>query len=85
MLVLAGDGKAKQQTHGLLRQAAREVRRRAAAILHMAAAARARNEMRAQAVARRGGGRRLHPVALEKRIADDKARALFIGQIGEGK
>jgi hypothetical protein len=82
--VLAGNRQAQQQAHGLVGQAAREVGRRAAAVLHMAAAAGARDEVRAQAVARGGRRRRLHPVALEKRIADDEARALLIGQVGQG-
>src|SRR5256885_10962206 len=51
----------------------------------MAAAAGARQEVRAQAIARRGGGRRLHPVALEEGVADDEARALCILQVGGGQ
>jgi hypothetical protein len=59
-----------------------EVGRLGAAVLHMAAAAGPRQEVRAQAVARRGGGWGLHPVALEEGVADDEARALGIFQIG---
>src|SRR3989344_5042784 len=54
----------------------------APAVLHMAATARARDEVRAQAITGLGGRGGLDPVAAKERVADDKARAFLIGQVG---
>ena len=83
--IRAGDGQADQQRHrGVLgfAQAVEDGRRLAPAILHMAAPARPRNEVRAQAITGLGGGWCFHPVAAKERVANHKARALVIGQVG---
>src|SRR3989344_4459838 len=85
MRVFAGDGQADQQGHGRvlgLAQAVEDRWRLAPAVLHMAATARARDEVRAQAITGLGGRGGLDPVAAKERVADDKARAFLIGQVG---
>ena len=59
-----------------------KIRRLRTAILHVAATARACQEVGPQTVARRGGSGGLYPVALEEGVANGKARALGIVQVG---
>jgi hypothetical protein len=77
---------AKQQRHRVLRlwpQRVAPLGRRPATIHTVTSSARARNEMRAQAIARGGGCRCLNPVAFEEQVANDKKRALRIAQVGQ--
>ena len=72
-----------QQGNGRLTQAFAEFGRRAAAVLHMAAAAGAGNKVGAQAVAGGGRGGCLHPIAAEERITHGKPGPLLVVQGGQ--
>ena len=76
------DGQAHQHRHGIGRVRQWRV---ATAILDMAVLAGVGIEQRAQAIARRGGGRRNHPRVAKETVADAEVQAPRGRQVGRGQ